>query len=360
MKTGSMLVRLIAGVPVVAGLCLLQGCATSGDSKTAETPAAFSNVPPEAVAAPTPVASTNAVKSEPVPVVAEKEKTTLKPVPSLTTPYSVKAGETVSEIAAKYGKRWQDVLAVNPELKKDSKLRAGQTVQLPNPVDLAHPKAVAAVHKAKKAEKSEKSEKGAKAEKTEKKPAAEAKPEAAAPAAGEASYTVAKGDTIATIAAKHHVKRADLLKANNLTAKSHLKLGQKLVIPAKGEAAAAAPAEAAPAAAAPVAAPAPDAGAVPPPPVDAAPAAGAAAAPVAAAPVAGTPDPAAAAAAPAAHAAPAAEAKTYTVKEGEDVYAVAIRWGVSPAELKARNNLTSSDLTPGQVLKIPAVAPSAP
>jgi LysM repeat protein len=48
------------------------------------------------------------------------------------------------------------------------------------------------------------------------------------------------------------------------------------------------------------------------------------------------------------------------VKEGEDVYAVAIRWGVSPAELKALNNLTSSDLQPGQVLKIPAVAAPAP
>ena len=45
---------------------------------------------------------------------------------------------------------------------------------------------------------------------------------------------------------------------------------------------------------------------------------------------------------------------------GQDVYAVAIRWGVSPAELKALNNLTSSDLQPGQVLKIPVVAPAAP
>ena len=64
--------------------------------------------------------------------------------------------------------------------------------------------------------------------------------------------------------------------------------------------------------------------------------------------------------APAAHAAPAAEPKTYTVKEGEDVYAVAIRWGVSPDELKALNNLTSSDLQPGQVLKIPASAALSP
>jgi len=332
MKTGSFLVRLLAGVPVVAGLCLMQGCATTS-SKTTETPPAFSNVPPETVATPTPVVSTNkAVEAAPV-----VEKAVLKPVPPMTTPYTVKAGETATEIAAKYGKRWQDVLAVNPELKKDTKLRTGQTIQLPNPVDLAHPKAVA--HKAKK---------------VEKKPAAptEAKPEAAAPAAAAAdgaSYTVKKGDTIATIASAQHVKRSDLMKANKLTAKSKLKVGEKLAIPAKAEAAA--PAEAAPAAVAPAAAPAPDAGAIPPPPVEAAPAAGAA--------PAATPAPAVGAAAPAA-AAPAAATKTYTVKEGEDVYAVAIRWGVSPAELKALNNLTTSDLQPGQVLKIPAVAAPAP
>jgi len=331
MKQGSVLVRLIAGVPVVAGFCLMQGCATSSENKTAEVPQAVSNVPPEAVAAPTMVNATNMVKTEAKTVV--QEKAVLKPVPALNTPYKAKAGETVAEISEKYGKRWQDVMALNPELKKDGKLHAGQTVLLPNPVDLAHPKAVAQKKKVEKAEK------------TEKKPApAEAKSAeaAAAPAASETTYTVVKDDSIAKIAAKLHVKRADLEKANNLTAKSKLKIGQKLTIPAKG---AAAPAVTTPAAA-PAAAPAPDAGAVPPPPAEAAPAAGAAAA----APAVATPVPAAA---------PAAEAKTYTVKEGEDVYAVAIRWGVSPSELKALNNLTSSDLTPGQVLKIPAVATPA-
>lgn len=332
MKTSSILVRLIVGVPVVTGLCLMQGCATSGSSKTTQTPPAFSNVPPEVVATPAPVASTGKEKIEPTPAVPEKEKAVLKPVPPRTTAYTVKAGESVTEIAAKYGKRWQDVVAANyPDLKKDSKLRTGQTIQLPNPVDLAHPKAVA--HKAKKVEKKTIAP-------------TEAKPDATT--AAEASYIVKKGDTIATVASAHHVKRTDLEKANNLTAKSHLKPGQKLVIPVKAEAT---PAEATPAAAAPVAAPAPDAGAVPPPPVEAAPAAGAA--------PAVTPAPAVGAAV-AAPAAAAAAPKTYTVKEGEDVYAVAIRWGVSPAELKALNNLTSSDLQAGQVLKIPAVAAPAP
>lgn len=340
MKTGSMLLRLIMGVPVVAGFCLVQGCATSGENKTAETPPAVSNLPPEVVALPPAAVNTNKARVE-APAVPEKEKAVLKPVPPMTTPYTVKAGETLSEIALKFGKRWQDVVAVNEGLTQKSHLRTGQTVLLPNPVDIAHPKAVhtgkkAAVKKAVPA-----------AKPTETAPAAEAP--AAAAAAGEGTYTVKKNDTIATIAAKHHVKRADLEKANNLTEKSHLKLGQKLVIPAKGESAA--PAETAPVAApvvTPAAAPAiPDAGAIPPPPAVPATSAAPAATPAAA--------PAIGATAPA-----APEPKTYKVKEGEDVYAVAIRWGVSPAELKALNNLTSSELQPGQELKIPVVASPAP
>ena len=63
--------------------------------------------------------------------------------------------------------------------------------------------------------------------------------------------------------------------------------------------------------------------------------------------------------APAAGAPAAEKTQSYTVKEGEDLYAVAIRWGVSASELKALNNLASVDLQPGQVLKIP-VAPANP
>jgi LysM repeat protein len=68
--------------------------------------------------------------------------------------------------------------------------------------------------------------------------------------------------------------------------------------------------------------------------------------------------PAAAAAAAGTPPAPAADSntQTYTVKEGEDLYAVAIRWGVSPSDLKALNNLTSTELKAGTVLKIPGGA----
>ena len=46
--------------------------------------------------------------------------------------------------------------------------------------------------------------------------------------------------------------------------------------------------------------------------------------------------------------------------EGEDLYSVAIRWGVGTADIKAANNLTGSDLVPGTVLKIPPAATPAP
>jgi len=46
--------------------------------------------------------------------------------------------------------------------------------------------------------------------------------------------------------------------------------------------------------------------------------------------------------------------KSHTVRAGEDVYTVAVRWGVSPSDLRTLNKLSSSDLRAGQVLKIPA------
>jgi len=46
--------------------------------------------------------------------------------------------------------------------------------------------------------------------------------------------------------------------------------------------------------------------------------------------------------------------RTYTVRDGDDVYSVAVRLGVSPTELRQLNGLTTSELTPGTVIKVPA------
>jgi len=85
--------------------------------------------------------------------------------------------------------------------------------------------------------------------------------EATAPAAtAPATYSVAKGDNLWTIAKKNGVTVKQLTAANNLRADSRLSLGQKLLIPGKAAAPAAASAVAevkpvVPAAAAPAAAP---------------------------------------------------------------------------------------------------------
>jgi len=58
---------------------------------------------------------------------------------------------------------------------------------------------------------------------------------------------------------------------------------------------------------------------------------------------------------PAAPAAPKAAAlKEHTVLEGEDIFSVAIAYGVRPMEIRRENNMTGSSLTPGSVIKIPS------
>ena len=64
---------------------------------------------------------------------------------------------------------------------------------------------------------------------------------AGAPAAGPGEYVVRSGDNPEKIAKRHHVRVSELLAANNLDEESakHLRIGQKLVIPARGAAKAA-------------------------------------------------------------------------------------------------------------------------
>jgi len=57
---------------------------------------------------------------------------------------------------------------------------------------------------------------------------------------------------------------------------------------------------------------------------------------------------------------PEGSEQTHTVKAGEDIYTVAVRWNVSPSAIKKLNNLTAPDLEEGQVLKIPSNDAAAP
>ena len=323
-------IRIVAGVNLVAGCLLLQGCGMFGKKTSDQTTATIPSTGAEPVA-------TQSV--EPVTAVPEMPTTELPSVQS-TTAYTVQKGDTISGIASKFNLRWQDVVAVNPGITP-KKLRVGQVVQLPGQVEVANSRHVSApTHKGKVS-----------AAKT-----SAPKTSAAAASAGPAAtYVVKQGDSLSLIAHKNGVKTAALREANGLK-NDKIVVGQKLKVPgakktsepavtAKKSAQTApktAPKTAAPKVTATAAKPA--ASATTPPPAVVTPAA---------APAVESPAVKVETATPPAPAAESSSTQTYTVKEGEDLYAVAIRWGVSPSDLKSLNNLTSTELKAGTVLKIP-------
>jgi peptidoglycan-N-acetylglucosamine deacetylase len=298
------IIRAVAGTGLVASFMLMQGCSYFGGETPPEQPP---EVPPT---------------TEVPPPVVEPEPE-IKVVPA-TTAYKV-----ISGVAARYGLRWQDVVAVNPGITPN-KIRVGQTIQLPGQVDLS--KCVVAPKKST----------GPKVTA----PKTTAPKGAKAPTGPGTTYVVKSGDTLGGIAYRHGVKVAAIRSANNMTS-DKLSVGQKLTVPAGTKKAAPEVKVAEPKVSAPVTEPtttapvvAPVVEPVAPPPVDT----NTTVAPTTTSTVA-----------PVAPVAPV-NTQTYTVKEGEDLYAVAIRWGVSPSDLKALNNLTSTDLKAGMVLQIPASA----
>lgn len=309
-------IRMVAGANLVAGCLLLQGCGIFG-KKPADQDV---NAIPE---------DTGAVPVETAPVMRVETAPVELPVVASTTPYTIQKGDTLSGIAYKYSLRWQDVVAVNPGITP-TRLRIGQVIQLPGQVELSKARHVPV------------STPKVSAPKT-------TAPKASAASGPSVTYTVKSGDSLSVIAYKHGVKTAVIREANALKS-DRIVVGQKLKIPGAKKSAESAPAAQKAAVTAPKTS-APKATAEVKP-VESAPAAPAAS-PVESAPVA-IPAPAPAGEAAPVTTAPAdSNAQTYTVKEGEDLYAVAIRWGVSPSDLKALNNLTSTELKAGTVLKIP-------
>jgi len=131
------------------------------------------------------------------------------------------------------------------------------------------------------------------------------------------TYTVARGDSLWSIAKANQISRTDLAAANGIGANSVLHVGQKLIIPSK-PLRSAAPAAAAPAAAAPAGAPA-------------------------------------AAAGPAPAQKPAGELERHVVKTGETLGSIARKYGVRQGDIAVANNITDPRrIQPGQELVIPA------
>ncbi len=338
-------VEALALVGVAAGLAVTSGCRT-----TYSYPADLSLAPMPVSVEPEPIGNVTypvAEAEKPKPywqehpeVVSALDKTpaTLDAAAKAGTSYSgyvVKPGDSISKIAAAHGFRTADVLAVNPGLSPN-KIFTGQRIVLPGAAS-AQP---VSTH------------------------ASDSK--ASSVAGG--TYIVKKGDILGRIANQHGVKVSDLKKANGLTGDKIL-VGQKLVIP--GAKAAVQPkAESKPAAQPKASAVEPKAPAVQPK-VESKPAAQPKAPVVQQKPKVVRPpaiEPVVPEVAPPAidpptpaplsqHAvkAPAPPKGTpYIVQEGQDLFDISVKWGVSASEIKALNNLTSDDVTPGQTLMIPA------
>ena len=338
------------------------------DIKVADAPKA----PKAPAVAPAPVAvETAPVTVETAPVVVE----TAPVVAPAAAPagaddftiYTIKPGDMLSKISRRYNIRQKAILDLNPGLAPN-KLYAGKKIKLPGKVGVAAP--AAAVVSAEAA--------SVTAPKTVK----------AAKFTGETrEYVVQRGDSLSIIAYRNGTNVRTLKEINGVST-DRVFIGQKLKVPAAKAAKPAVKAEAKKAAEvkAPVAkdvkAPVAKTAKAPVAKTAKAPAAKetaakkvdvkeAAKAPVveeaqkaAAAPAGEAAKPVEAAAAPAVEAATPADVKAsapapaaseiHTVKEGEDVVSIAISYGVSPSALMDANDLKSSEVKPGDKLKIPA------
>jgi len=252
-----------------------------------------------------------------------------KPIPAVaqTTPYTVAKGDTLSSIAQQYNLRWQDIAAANPGVDAN-KLRVNQTIFLPGVVDVTNKRPASAPR----------------AVTTPVKIAAPAP----AVAASDNVYVVKKGDTLGHIAVAHKVKVADLKSVNNLKS-DKINEGQKLKLPAnanvkvggtttkvegpksvKSPGPAPTPVEKEPVVVPPVQPVDKEKDTLVAPPV---------------LPV----DPENAAA-----------ARTHTVVANEDIFSIALKYGISPSELRETNNINVNNVAVGTVLKIPPPTVPAP
>ena len=289
----------------------------------------------------------DAVSAEPAPspvvtpqdadVPAETAGQPAKPAPVHPQPevYIASAGDSVSALAKRFNVRQPDILALNPALRANpNKMEIGQKVLLPPGTDVA------------------------------KKPIPRA-PAPEAPAGGSV-YTVKSGDVLGGIAAKHGVTVPAIKEANRLTS-DNIRVGQKLRIPAGGKKPAAKAAAAKPKAETSAAKPKPQQLAkvevppepapavtedVPPPPPEVT-------TPVQQGEEALPPPPPEpeAVETPAVTQQAKVEDRLYVVKDGEDLVAISLYWGVTLPALRAANNIDESagnSVAPGTTLRIPA------
>lgn len=159
----------------------------------------------------------SAPADEPVSAAAASSSSQAAPQGEKQT-YKVAKGDTPGTIAAKFGVKTSDLLEWNG-LTSKSMIRVGDEVVVFGGAAKPEPAQADSTAQAETAS----TEEPAKAEPVE------AKTDGAAGGAA-TTYTVAKGDTLGGIASKHKVSLEDLLKWNNLTKKSTLRVGDELVL----------------------------------------------------------------------------------------------------------------------------------
>lgn len=292
MKTRSVVGIVVAAHCVAAAaVMLIQGCGTT----TGYVPP-----PPEPTMPPPAVTTTPDVK----PVTPVVPHPPVKRAPVETTTYVVRKGDTISGIAQRYGLQVSEVVALNA-ISDPNTIRVGQKLILPGKVDVGAA------------------------------PAPSRTPQETTPQMSGNAYVIQKGDSLSEIAVKFGTTVAALKKANNLTS-DRILAGKKLVIPGGADTAPAATPTEAPA--------------LPEMELDTQPAeetteGGSA--------LDETPKGASTRATPADQAALTGEYRLHTVEENEDLYSVAMMWGVSVSSIKELNGLKSTKVEPGQQLKIP-------
>ncbi|NYG05559.1 LysM repeat protein [Phycicoccus badiiscoriae] len=141
-----------------------------------------------------------------------------KPAPYGWTTYTVRSGDNLAAIAARTGTTTGALAARNHLSHGGNVLSVGQRLSVPKTAAQARAEAARA----------------------------RAASAARAAAIRRATYVVRSGDSLSSIAARKHVSLAALLKANKLTIRSVLQVGQKIRIPGAGAASARRPVAAAP------------------------------------------------------------------------------------------------------------------
>jgi len=172
---------------------------------------------------------------------------TTTPPPSSSTTYTVKAGDTLSAIAARYNTTVSSIAAAN-NITNVNLISIGQVLTIPGSGGTTTP-----------------------------------------PPSSSTTYTVKSGDTLSAIAARYNTTVSSIAAANNITNVNLIRVGQVLTIPGSG-------------------------GSTTPPPTS---------------------------------------TTTYTVKAGDTLYAIALRYNTTVSRLVSVNNISNPNLISiGQVLTI--------